>query len=182
MFLPPSNAFFLNRPRGDLGSFLGSAIVTNSREATRPLQYAVCSQSHPSPSFSCRLELLHNSSLARVLQAFLQACDSATIMSQTYTTLSAALTTVFAPPASCASSWTYEAETFNAISGGLLIQNALTDFDTSCWPASFTGNGRANGRAPSPIQLYSPGICPSGYTTAGGFTESGTTSGICCLQ
>lgn len=99
----------------------------------------------------------------------MQFYEGAIIMSQTYTTLSAGLTAVFTPPASCSSSWTYEAETFNGISGGLLVQNALTNFDTSCWPASFTANGRANGRAPSPIQLYSPGICPQWLHNCRGF-------------
>jgi hypothetical protein len=103
-------------------------------------------------------------------------------MSEAYTTLSAGLTTIFTPPASCSTSWTYEGEYFNALSDGLLMQNVLSNFDTRCWPASFTGNGRANGLSNFPIQIYSPGICPSGYTTAAGFTDSGTTTEICCLR
>src|SRR2546423_3692610 len=87
-----------------------------------------------------------------------------------------ALPTTFTPPASCSASWTYEAENLNSVSGGLLLQNAEQTFDTNCWPSSFSGYGRA----PSHIQVYSPGICPDGYATAGGFTYGGTTTEICC--
>src|SRR5947209_17620257 len=95
-----------------------------------------------------------------------------------YTDTLSALTTTFIPPASCSASWTYEAENLNSVSGGLLLQNAEQTFDTHCWPPSFTGYGRA----PSYIQVYSPGICPSGYATAGGFTFGGTTTEICCTR
>ena len=93
-----------------------------------------------------------------------------------YTYTLSPLTNAFTPPASCSASWTYEAEFLNSVTGGLLLQNAETSFDTNCWPPAFTGNGRA----PSYIQVYSPGVCPSGYVTAGGFTYGGTTTEICC--
>jgi hypothetical protein len=87
------------------------------------------------------------------------------------------MTTIFTPPAGCANSWTYEAEVYNSVSGGLLIQNLEpTDLDTSCFPESFGGYGRA----PSSIQVFSPGACPNGYQTPGQFQAAGTTTAICC--
>jgi len=43
-------------------------------------------------------------------------------------TVTLPLTTIFTAPSSCSSHWTYEAEYYNNISGGLLIQNALGGF------------------------------------------------------
>nr|POE74713.1 hypothetical protein CFP56_37244 [Quercus suber] len=87
------------------------------------------------------------------------------------------MTAIFTPPASCSSHWTYEPQTANSVAGGLLIQDAqyqLNDFD--CQPPGFKGWGRA----PDFIQVFSPGVCPDGYTTANeGFSDS-TTTAVCC--
>jgi hypothetical protein len=102
-------------------------------------------------------------------------------MSQTLTSV---LTTTFSVPASCSSSWTYEGEYYNSVVGGLLMQNANPSFDVNCFPPQYTGNGRA---ANNPTQLFSPGVCPGGYTTwAGGgldgLSTGGEFVGTCCLQ
>jgi hypothetical protein len=89
-----------------------------------------------------------------------------------------ALTTVFTPPPSCSSSWTYEAQVYNSVSGGLLLQNALSDdFDSDCFPPNFEDNGRGQAS-----EVYSPGYCPSGYTSPAVFQGGGTTTGLCCQR
>lgn len=87
--------------------------------------------------------------------------------------------TVFNPPASCSSAWTYEAEIYNQVPSGLLIQNALPNFpDVNCFPAGFTQNGRVPGNI---NQVFSPGACPSGYTTAAiNVVNNGVTTATCC--
>lgn len=96
-----------------------------------------------------------------------------------YSTATLPLTTIFTPPASCSSHWTYEASYYNSISGGLLLQNAEKEnLDVACFPSGFAGYGRA----PSFIQVYSPGACPSGYTTPAVFYNSGTTTAVCCQK
>jgi hypothetical protein len=88
------------------------------------------------------------------------------------------LTTVFTPPASCLSLWTYEAAYYNSIPGGLLIQNALPEkLDSDCFPSNFDGAGRTIGN-----QIYSPGACPFGYKTAGNTFNGATTTAICCPE
>lgn len=88
------------------------------------------------------------------------------------------ITTIFTPPEDCKTSWTYEAESYNGVTGGLLIQIVNeNDFATSCFPDGFEGYGR------QPIvQVYSPGVCPSGYATQGESDVGGTTTGICCQR
>lgn len=103
-----------------------------------------------------------------------------TIATQTFTysvdTLTVPLTTIFTRPSSCTSRWTYEAQFYNSVSGGLLLQNALTDpADTACFPSSFMNNGRVNS-----AQVYSPGACPLGYTTPALLQNNGATTAICC--
>ena len=55
------------------------------------------------------------------------------------------LTTIFTPPSSCGSSWTYEGSYYNSVSGGFFIQNALDNpVDTDVYPlASMVGAGKA---------------------------------------
>lgn len=86
---------------------------------------------------------------------------------------------VFTPPSSCSSHWTYEAQAANSVTGGLLLQNAWAgQDDTPCHPPGFCGWGRA----PSYIQIFSPGVCPSGYTTANNNYNGPTTTAVCCLR
>jgi len=92
------------------------------------------------------------------------------------TTQTTALTSVFTPPASCSSSWTYEAQTYNSVTGGLLLQNALQEIDPACFPSGYSGYGRA----PFTTYVFSPGVCPSGYTTAAENLDGGTLSAVCC--
>ncbi|KIW92027.1 uncharacterized protein Z519_07009 [Cladophialophora bantiana CBS 173.52] len=88
-----------------------------------------------------------------------------------------AMSSVFTPAAGCSNSWTFEGSYYNSISSGLLIQNLyLGEFNTACFPTEFA----MYGRAPSSIQVYSPGACPSGYQTPGVFNNDGTTTAICC--
>jgi hypothetical protein len=83
------------------------------------------------------------------------------------TTTLTGLTTIFTPPSTCSSSWTYEAEVFNSVPGGLLLQNALSNYlDTECFPSGF---GYA-------------GACPMGYTTATESFGGGTTLAVCCQK
>lgn len=89
------------------------------------------------------------------------------------------LTTIFSAPSSCSSSWTYEMEFYNSVPGGLLLQNALpVDLDTNCFPSGFAYDGRA----PFPLEVYSPGACPAGYATATESFNGGTTLAVCCQR
>lgn len=88
------------------------------------------------------------------------------------------LTTIFTPPSSCKSHWTYEGSFYNSVSGGLLLQNAIEGSpDTDCFPPDFTNNGRA-----SQSQLYSPGHCPDGYATPAQYVDKSITTMICCQR
>jgi hypothetical protein len=64
-----------------------------------------------------------------------------------------ALTTVFTPPSSCLASsalwWIYTGYNVYQLQGPPDLQN--------CFPPSYVPNSTA---------YYSPGVCPSGYTTA----------------
>lgn len=87
-----------------------------------------------------------------------------------------ALTTIFTPPSSCRTHWTYEASFYNSVSGGLLLQNALSSsLDTACFPPSFSNAGRA-----SVSQIYSPGQCPIGYSTPAQYVNGAITTLVCC--
>lgn len=88
------------------------------------------------------------------------------------------LTTVFTPPASCSSSWTYEGSYYNSVPGGILIQNALLhSTDSNCFPSGFTNAGRGTAS-----DLLSPGYCPHGYTSPAIFQGGTATTAICCLS
>ena len=92
-------------------------------------------------------------------------------------TITSPMTALFTPPPSCASHWTYERELFNSVPGGLLLQDAIVSkTDKNCFPTGFDGWGRA----PSFIQVFSPGACPIGYTTANNLYALGTTTAVCC--
>ena len=83
------------------------------------------------------------------------------------------------PPVSCSSSWTYEMEFYNSIPGGLLLQNALSvDVDTNCFPSGFGYDGRVA----DPIEVYNPGACPAGYTTATESFNGDITLAVCCQR
>ncbi|THW92420.1 hypothetical protein D6C99_06119 [Aureobasidium pullulans] len=95
------------------------------------------------------------------------------------TTRTSPMSGVFTPPSSCSSHWTYESQAANDVTGGLLIQRAQAGTgreDPSCYPRGLDGWGRA----PSFIQVFSPGVCPSGYTTANNGYNGDTTTAVCC--
>ncbi|KAL4744535.1 hypothetical protein BDW72DRAFT_188308 [Aspergillus terricola var. indicus] len=100
-------------------------------------------------------------------------------MSDSDSTTTVPLTSIFTPPPDCSSSWTYEASAYNSVSRGLLLQNALDgDIPTSCWPSGYTHGGRL-----AASFVFSPGACPDGYTTnAGATTVDATTMASCCLD
>lgn len=88
------------------------------------------------------------------------------------------LTTIFTPPSSCSTHWTYEAELYNSMSGGLLIQNAFyEDVDKDCFPSGLDVRGRL-----SLSQVYSPGHCPVGYSTPTKFLDGAVTTAVCCYS
>ena len=100
-------------------------------------------------------------------------------MASLYTETITSMTSLFTPAPGCSNSWTYEDSDYNSVSGGLLMQNLnYGDFDTACFPPEFG----AYGRAPSSIQVYSPGACPSGYGTPGVQNFGGTTTLTCCPE
>jgi len=87
--------------------------------------------------------------------------------------------TVFTAPASCSTSWTYEASTYNGITSGILLQNAVAVLlDTECFPPGFEQAGRI-----FLDQIFSPGACPQGYVTQSPLlVNSGTSTATCCSQ
>jgi hypothetical protein len=84
------------------------------------------------------------------------------------------MTEVYTPPDACSTSWTYEGEYYNSVRGGLLLQNALTA-NTRCFPSGFRNSGRSEGH-----QIFSPGYCADGYTSAGLDFDGPTTTAVCC--
>ena len=105
--------------------------------------------------------------------------SSTTSVPSDRSTITSPMSTIYTPPSSCSSHWTYEAPTANSVSGGLLLQDAQYDQpDEPCFPSGFEGWGRA----PSFIQIFSPGACPIGYTTANNNYVDKTTIAICCLR
>ncbi len=88
------------------------------------------------------------------------------------------LTTVFTPPPSCFSVWTYEAATYNYVSSGILLQNAIKELlNTECFPPSFAPDGRGDATI-----VYSPGVCPRGYTTLSSMIVNSVTMATCCYE
>ncbi|RMZ86343.1 hypothetical protein DV736_g6433, partial [Chaetothyriales sp. CBS 134916] len=75
--------------------------------------------------------------------------------------------------------WTFEGSAYDSVPGGILMQNLDEDsFETACFPPDFG----MYGRAPSSIQVYSPGWCPEGYGTPGVQSFDKTTTLTCCLS
>lgn len=95
----------------------------------------------------------------------------------TQSTSTIPLPTIFTPPPSCSSHWTYEASIYNGINSGILMQNAFqTGLDTGCFPSGFKGNGRGY-----ETQVFSPGACPHGYGTQSPYLVDGVvTTATCC--
>ncbi|RAK97578.1 uncharacterized protein BO80DRAFT_414231 [Aspergillus ibericus CBS 121593] len=86
------------------------------------------------------------------------------------------LSSIFTPPASCSTAWTYEGSYYNQISNGLLLQNAVY-IDSSCFPAGFGNAGRvAYG------SIYSPDWCPEGYTSPQVNIAGTATTAVCCIS
>lgn len=91
----------------------------------------------------------------------------------------APLTTIFAPPLSCTSSWTYLSyDWYDIPPEGLLRQQELSSLpNTECFPTPWIDFGIPEGGS----MLYSPGWCPLGYTTAqSGQMSSSITTVSCC--
>ncbi|KAL1305375.1 hypothetical protein AAFC00_002269 [Neodothiora populina] len=97
--------------------------------------------------------------------------------SNALSTITSPMSAIFTPPSSCSLHWTFEPASANSMSGGLLLQDAQFDRpDKPCYPPGFGGWGRA----PSFIQVFSPGACPSGYTTAYNNFNIKVTTAVCC--
>ncbi|PMD21754.1 hypothetical protein NA56DRAFT_703401 [Hyaloscypha hepaticicola] len=95
--------------------------------------------------------------LARHVQAATASWRYLYLLRRTFLLLSLPLP----PPARRAGAWTYEAQHYNNVTGGPLIQNALPNgIDSSYWPPDFADNARGQAS-----EIYSPGYCPSGYTS-----------------
>ncbi|KAL4801797.1 hypothetical protein BDV18DRAFT_164607 [Aspergillus unguis] len=101
-------------------------------------------------------------------------------MSNSHSTITAPLTSIFTPPAKCSSSWTFEASAYNDVKGGLLLQNAIQpSLASDCFPSGFNQAGRDM----TDVAVLSPGACPEGYTTnTRATTIDGTTTASCCLN
>jgi hypothetical protein len=172
--------FVLKTLATDIASF--HIYITMFRVRARLTHYLNLSALTLRPNSSCQLALVGDSSiwysgkcLLYICILFLKRYSRAIMITTTLT----GLTTIFTPPSTCSSSWTYEAEVFNSVPGGLLLQNALSNYlDTECFPSGF---GYA-GRAPDTIEVFSPGACPMGYTTAIESFNSGTTLVVCCQK
>lgn len=85
---------------------------------------------------------------------------------------------MFTPPPGCANSWTWEPQSYNYVApSGLLMQNCETVV-SSCFPSGFANSGRL-----AATQVYNPGACPVGYTSA--FVAVGDlqiTTAVCCYS
>ncbi|KAF7155728.1 hypothetical protein CNMCM6106_006010 [Aspergillus hiratsukae] len=101
---------------------------------------------------------------------------TATATSTTMVTTTIPMVTVYTPPASCSSSWTYEASTYNGITSGILLQNAIS-VDTNCFPPGFQQNGRALAS-----QVFSPGACPDSYSTQDDFSLYAASGFVGCTS
>lgn len=104
------------------------------------------------------------------------SATSTTSSSTRTSTTTIPLTTVFTPPTQCATDWQYEPSAYNDEFNGLLLQNVVSVV-SSCFPTGFAMSGRA--QVP---QVYSPGWCPVGYTSADVHIDGKTTSAVCCYS
>ncbi|KAJ6082943.1 hypothetical protein N7467_007078 [Penicillium canescens] len=111
--------------------------------------------------------------------AAVTATATTVFVTSTNTITTLAMTTVFTPPASCSSSWTFEPSGANNIASGLLLQNAAAsdNADPNCFPSGYTHFGRQTASI-----AYSPGVCPVGYTTANLVIHNPVTTAQCCLS
>ncbi|RLL95654.1 hypothetical protein CFD26_103183 [Aspergillus turcosus] len=84
---------------------------------------------------------------------------------------------MFTPPPGCANSWTWEPPTYNWVKpSGLLMQNCETVV-SSCFPSGFANSGRL-----AATQVYNPGACPVGYTSAFVAVGDQVTTAVCCYS
>jgi hypothetical protein len=84
---------------------------------------------------------------------------------------------VFTPPPSCWTKWTYEAYASDSVSGGILMQDILSrNPDTDCFPSGWLNFGRVS----ATTSVYSPGACPIGFTPAAHSIIDAVTTAICC--
>lgn len=104
------------------------------------------------------------------------SASSTTSTSTRTSTTTIPLTTVFTQPTQCTTDWQYEPSAYNDVPNGLLMQN-VASVVSSCFPTGFAMSGRAE--AP---QVYSPGWCPVGYTSADVHIDGKTTSAVCCYS
>ncbi|KAJ5155028.1 uncharacterized protein N7500_010467 [Penicillium coprophilum] len=89
------------------------------------------------------------------------------------------MSSIFTAPASCSNSWTYEPQSANLVSNGLLMQNVAENdhADPACFPTGFNQYGRVRATV-----VYSPAYCPHGYTSAELVVHEPVTTAICCLS
>ncbi|KAG2002864.1 hypothetical protein GB937_009400 [Aspergillus fischeri] len=104
------------------------------------------------------------------------ATADTTTSTTTIVTTTVPMVSVYTPPASCSSRWTYEASTYNGITSGILLQNAFS-VDTDCFPPGFQQNGRILAS-----QVFSPGACPGRYSTQQFVVSNAITTATCCLS
>ncbi|ODM24288.1 hypothetical protein SI65_02004 [Aspergillus cristatus] len=104
------------------------------------------------------------------------SASSTTSTSTRTSTTTIPLTTVFTQPTRCTTDWQYEPSAYNNVPNGLLMQNVVSVV-SSCFPTGFAMVGRAE--VP---QVYSPGWCPVGYTSADVHIDGKTTSAVCCYS
>jgi hypothetical protein len=104
------------------------------------------------------------------------ATTDTTTSTTTIVTTTVPMVSVYTPPASCSSRWTYEASTYNGITSGILLQNAFS-VDTDCFPPGFQQNGRILAS-----QVFSPGACPDRYSTQQFVVSNAVTTATCCLR
>ncbi|KAF7159654.1 hypothetical protein CNMCM5623_005034 [Aspergillus felis] len=101
---------------------------------------------------------------------------------QTWATTSVSTTTllmptIFTPPTGCANFWTLEPPSYNWVKpSGILIQNCETVV-SSCFPSGFANVGRT-----AATQVYNPGACPVGYTSAFVAVGDQITTAVCCYS
>lgn len=102
-----------------------------------------------------------------------------TLVARADKTTTLSMSSLFTPPASCSSSWTFEPSAANHIKNGLLLQNAHAsdNADPACFPSGYSQYERTQATI-----LYSPGYCPVGYTSADLVIHSPVTTAICCLS
>jgi hypothetical protein len=92
-----------------------------------------------------------------------------------------ALTTTFTPPASCFGTTAAVGSDdipFQMYTGGVAEADLVDSkyLHTECYPSGYPATGGDNFGA-----YFSPGVCPSGYTTAATMVDGVETRALCCL-